>query len=227
MHSNHKQVLIVGGFDRLMVNLFYAHDWRATRDLHQADLVVFTGGEDINPALYSENAIPAVTYFNDQRDLFERQHFDNARNLGVPMVGICRGAQLLNVLNGGRLWQDVDNHTGSHYIVDIESGDQTYVSSTHHQQMRMGKGSILVAKSTQTKRLSSAPSICTYKEAEGVRIVPSTEEDFDPEVVWYPGNRSLCFQPHPEIPNAHSTRKYFWNVVERYLDPIINEGMVA
>lgn len=224
--SNHKRVFIVGNFDAWIGALFRANDWSGTRDMSEADVVVFTGGEDINPALYHEEPIEGIR-FNDKRDYIEKQAFDNARALGVPMVGICRGAQLLNVLCGGRLWQHVDNHTTGHYITDVITKEVTLVTSTHHQQMRPHPQALLVAKAGGKGRLSSSPSLCTTKMAEGVTLNPLAESEHDPEVVWYPDSMALCFQPHPEIPSAFSTRAYFWNVFDRYITPVINEGMAA
>ena len=228
MHSNHKQVFIVGGFDPWVARLFLDANYRGTRDLHQADVVVFTGGEDINPELYHEEPIPGIS-FNQKRDLFEAGVFRNARNLGVPMIGICRGAQFLNAMCGGRLWQHVDNHTSGHYIKDLITDEIALVTSTHHQQMRPAQTGLLVAQAYD----KDVASLCTIKKADGVTIelggdIPAVAgAHIDAEVVWYADSRALCFQPHPEHPNAVSTAKYFWNVVERYIDPIVNEGMAA
>ncbi len=73
--------------------------------MQEADLVVFTGGEDVNPALYDKRAHPA-TYFNRRRDSEEIVAFDDARSLNKKIVGVCRGAQLLCALAGGILVQN-------------------------------------------------------------------------------------------------------------------------
>ena len=67
----------------------------------EPDLVVFLGGEDVNPKLYNEEVLPC-TRFNEKRDKFEIDVFNNFKT--VPKVGICRGGQLLNVLSGGAMW---------------------------------------------------------------------------------------------------------------------------
>jgi len=234
MKSNNKQVYIAGGFDPYIAAIFRDKDWRGCKELEHADLVVFTGGEDINPEMYHEEPLKGI-YFNTARDEMEKSIFRQARNYGIPMVGICRGAQILNVLCGGRLWQHVDNHGNSHYIKDTITDEITIVTSTHHQQMRPAQTAVVVAKAFDTiKGLSS--SICSIKQAHGITvkepanagaIVGVAGEDYDAEVVWYPDSRALCFQPHPEIPGAVATNKYFWSVVDRYLSPIISEGMAA
>lgn len=232
MKSNNKQVYIVGGFDPYIAAIFRDKDWRGCKELEHADLVVFTGGEDINPELYNEVPIEGIS-FNKARDTLEKSIFDRARNYGLPMVGICRGAQILNVLCGGRLWQHVDNHGRSHYIKDTITDEITIVTSTHHQQMRPAQTAVVVAKAFDSvKGLSS--SLCSVKMAAGITVKNPSEdmvgvagEDYDAEVVWYADSQCLCFQPHPEIPGAHATNAYFWSVVDRYLTPIIAEGMAA
>jgi hypothetical protein len=72
--------------------------------IEEADLVVFGGGSDIEPLLYgesNENAHPTV-HFNPERDAADIKVYLQARNQGTPMMGVCRGAQFLHVMNGGK-----------------------------------------------------------------------------------------------------------------------------
>jgi putative glutamine amidotransferase len=70
------------------------------------DGVVITGGHDIEPVLYA--AAPEVeTKYDTERDAFESFMIDEALEQGVPLLGICRGAQLLNVRSGGSLFQEL------------------------------------------------------------------------------------------------------------------------
>lgn len=59
-------------------------------DIRKADLAVFSGGEDITPALYGRKPHP-TTYSNALRDGREMDEFRIANELGIPLVGICRG----------------------------------------------------------------------------------------------------------------------------------------
>lgn len=78
-------------------------------DAHRAfdyDGVVITGGHDVNPVLYA--AEPEVEPNHDEaRDAFESSVIDEALRRDVPLLGICRGAQLLNVRLGGSLFQEL------------------------------------------------------------------------------------------------------------------------
>jgi len=71
--------------------------------------VVVTGGHDIEPVLYAE-APAVVPRYDPERDAFESQILDDALARDLPLLGICRGAQLLNVRLGGSLHQDLRSH---------------------------------------------------------------------------------------------------------------------
>ncbi|WP_339846389.1 gamma-glutamyl-gamma-aminobutyrate hydrolase family protein [uncultured Halopseudomonas sp.] len=72
----------------------------------QYDAVVVTGGHDIDPVLYAEE--PEVhPKYDPERDELESAVIDDALERGLPLLGICRGAQLLNARRGGNLFQDL------------------------------------------------------------------------------------------------------------------------
>ncbi len=104
-----KKVHIVGGsfaYHDLFMNLGF----QVIDTMEGANLVCFTGGEDVNPSLYGHEKHP-TTYFSIFRDTKERSYFEKALDMGIPMVGICRGGQFLNVMSGGEMYQDVSTHT--------------------------------------------------------------------------------------------------------------------
>jgi putative glutamine amidotransferase len=72
---------------------------------------VLTGGVDVHPSLYSGsptyNNRPEM--FLHERDLFESRIYRYAQLNKIPILGICRGMQLINVLEGGKLIQDLDH----------------------------------------------------------------------------------------------------------------------
>lgn len=71
------------------------------------DGIIIGGGEDIDPVLYSQPS-DAHRRYDAERDAFELQMIDIAlRRSGFPLLGICRGAQLLNVFLGGSLFQEL------------------------------------------------------------------------------------------------------------------------
>ena len=88
--------------------------------LGKEHVVFFEGGTDVNPALYNSAKIPASDTPDVVRDAFEQRVFEHAYSCGSAMVGICRGAQFLNVMCGGEMYQDVSKHAraGTHKITD-------------------------------------------------------------------------------------------------------------
>jgi gamma-glutamyl-gamma-aminobutyrate hydrolase PuuD len=215
-------VYIAGPFNGLVMGMFVRMGYAGTNDLMMADLVVFTGGPDINPAMYGEQAIPQCGYPNNTRDAQEQAVFEAAKNFGIPMIGICRGAQLLNVLNGGRLYQHVDKHTTQHWIEDCRDGRRYMVTSTHHQMMRPSQAADIIAIASPVGNAidqEAIGSLCTSKMADGVTINPEAD-DVDYEVLWYEPTQCLCFQPHPEYSpgkDPHQTLEYFQRLLNEFI----------
>jgi gamma-glutamyl-gamma-aminobutyrate hydrolase PuuD len=166
------------------------------------DLGVFTGGADVSPSYYGEENVDSDC--DPARDAYEKDIYEAYRD--IPKVGICRGGQFLNVMSGGRMWQHTDGHGRYHTARDILSGKDIFVSSTHHQMMRpSGLGEIVAVADESTKRMAAT-----------AHNVKALEHYQDIEVVYYPVTKSLCFQPHPEYPDAKDTEKYFFDLLERY-----------
>jgi len=69
--------------------------------------LLLTGGVDVDPARYGEERQPTVTCVEPDRDAFEFGLFDAARGANLPVFGICRGIQVMNVAMGGTLVQDI------------------------------------------------------------------------------------------------------------------------
>lgn len=116
--------------------MFSRSHCRRARSVEEADLVVFTGGPDVDPVLYGEKQ-HTQTRISPQRDKLDLELYEFCYNRGIPMFGVCRGAQFLSVMNGGKLYQHIDEHHGDHSMVDIVGkGIIERVSSVHHQAVR-------------------------------------------------------------------------------------------
>lgn len=101
-------------------------------NVERADVVLFTGGEDVDPGLYGCKKHPS-TYSNIKRDLEEKAIFEKTDPSKQVCVGICRGSQLMCCLNGGLLVQNCYGHAVGR-THDITNGSMTYqITSTHHQ----------------------------------------------------------------------------------------------
>ena len=202
-------VLIINTSDAY-VNMFESMGWKVVYSYGSADLVQFTGGSDVSPSLYGEAEHP-YTSTNPARDKHESDAFDICMAMGIPMAGICRGAQFLNVMSGGSLWQDVDNHAiyGVHAALDLATERMVDVTSTHHQMMRVGSnGEVLV----------EAYEATYYDCMKDGKVEQYTELGTgDVEAAYYGTTGCLCFQPHPELHGAESTRTLYFELLQRHL----------
>lgn len=86
----------------------------------EVDGFLFTGGQDVSPSLYGQARSDCCGECSVRRDEMERELFNQIYEKDKPVLGICRGIQLINVLMGGTLYQDLPTE----YSSDIE----------HHQK---------------------------------------------------------------------------------------------
>jgi gamma-glutamyl-gamma-aminobutyrate hydrolase PuuD len=176
--------------------------------LKEADIIIFSGGTDISPTIYGEFAVHPLTQRPDRRrDALEGKIYLAALAKKKVLVGVCRGAQLLNCLNGGTLWQHVDNHRNTTHMVTYTgpNGDRYGVITTsdHHQMMRPAKHARILG-------------VCNKATVKCTATEEHPADDIDAEIVWYPRTKSLCYQPHPEWGLA-SDRNLFVDCVKRVM----------
>lgn len=204
-----KKVFIVGG-NASYRNMFLNRGWDVTTEVNEADVVQFTGGHDVSPHLYGEELHP-TTYPFPTRDEEEQKLFNHVLYAGKPMLGICRGAQFLNVMCGGKMYQHVNGHaTGqSHIMVDSHTGKMYTTTSTHHQMMRPGPDATLIAVASESTRYESVQ--------DGGIIKHTPERGEDVEVVYYRDQNCLCFQGHPEfLDKDDPCQEYYFELIEEY-----------
>ena len=125
--------------------------------LKLADGIILTGGEDINPLEYNNTTnLKVCGDINYQRDTLERKLFDFAFENKIPLIGVCRGMQMMNVASGGTLYGDIPTEIGTevihrnngevnHEIVLVDTCslifplgiDTIMVNSWHHQGLKI------------------------------------------------------------------------------------------
>lgn len=205
-----KSVCIISG-DNLHRAMYANNGWDLVSSLREADLVHFTGGADVSPSLYGQDVHP-LTSSSGARDMKERALWLEARRLKLPMVGECRGAQFLNVMCGGQMYQHVDGHAcgkDGHMMVDLRTGMLLPVTSTHHQMMWPSDSATILG-------VASESTVWEYMKDEGVRKYRPTRGE-DVEVVYYANHNCLCFQGHPEyVDKDHLCQKYFFDLITEY-----------
>lgn len=213
-----KNVFIVGLFNfHDFKTMYEGRGFNIVDSVEKADIVQFTGGEDVSPALYGEHT-HVTTGKNHQRDMEEIQTYQQAKHLGKFIVGVCRGSQFLCVMNGGKLYQHVTGHAvwGGHNAVDVETGKIIPVTSTHHQMMKPPKGAIVVALAETM--LSLVKYCMTHIDTKPMEI-PCIGHKDEVESCYFPDTKTLCFQPHPEyVSKEHACQEYFFSLLERWYE---------
>ncbi len=145
-----------------------SYHFKNAAEISTVDGLILTGGGDVHPALYGmSGAIDRVEEVNELRDDFEFMVIEKALEMEIPILGICRGLQVMNVYLGGTLIIDLptggyQNHSAlngedfrhplladPHSMLASMTGPNPHiVNSVHHQAAdHPGKGLKVAAKS--------------------------------------------------------------------------------
>ena len=190
------------GIDTLFDEKFYGSKGYNDLEKEKNVVLVLWGGEDISPSLYNQQPSnhTSAKSIPSNRDQIEKRMAEWAIKNGFPIIGVCRGAQLMCALSGGKLVQDVDNHFGHHPIYCKEIvpglGDSFVTASSIHHQMMIPDGvdhQLLAWPESPSKRST------VYRGEDGKNIETCLDPNWkEPEIVWFPKTKALCIQGHPE-----------------------------
>jgi gamma-glutamyl-gamma-aminobutyrate hydrolase PuuD len=197
------KVYVVGG------SIDYASwfDHQLVRSVAEADLVLFTGGTDVDSALYGEPRHPAAQIPDTERDTREVATFKEAVATGKHILGICRGAQLCCALSGGKLVQHQD-HTGAHRIQPtypyLTGQDHSFFSPADHHQAQFPWG----LKEDGFKLLGFTQGRCSFHlDGHGQEMILKNRlNNVEVEDAYYPKTKALAIQSHPEWANEEDPR---------------------
>ncbi len=166
--------------------------------MSQLDGLLFTGGGDIDPKFYNETAqVDNLGHIQLQRDELELTLMHLAMKTAKPFLAICRGIQIMNVANGGNLWQDLtqqqphamrhDYFSDSNYprnhiahdvilekkslLANILQSDCVAVNSLHHQSPNVVPPTL---KATG------------YAEDKVIEVLEAVDHPFGLGVQWHP-----------------------------------------
>jgi GMP synthase-like glutamine amidotransferase len=192
------------------------------------DAILLWGGEDIAPIYYGQDHHPLTQnkHGASKRDEHEFLSMCAARDSGVPIIGVCRGAQFLCAFAGGALVQHMTGHHKDHDVMVVlpeedEDGRNHRVyqsSSDHHQMMDLRR---LPAEDAEVLAWSASLSN-TYQNDEG--IIPNWEFINEPECVYFPKVRGLAIQGHPEW--QHKDEPYVQWCLERISSLLLTKETV-
>jgi gamma-glutamyl-gamma-aminobutyrate hydrolase PuuD len=205
-----KKIYVVGpqlGYASWILPLGYT----LTEKREEADLAMFTGGEDVDPSLYKEDK-GAHTYISKARDEEEIKFFKYFYTRNVPMVGVCRGGQFLTVMSGGKLVQD-STHPSRHKITTFD-GKQLEVTSSHHQQFLVEEAYSGLKAEIDYELLGWTEHM-SYFHLDGKNKDYQFPQNYkEPEIVFYKETNALAIQSHPEWQELnHPTVVYLQNLI--------------
>ncbi len=162
------------------------------------DGLLIMGGEDVHPELYGEEIDPRCKPQMPRRDSFEAKLIRTAYEWGIPLLGVCRGIQIMNVAFGGTLYQDLADHPGSdpERISHAQIGELDF-STSHEVEIAEGSRlfSLVGEQSIETntchhqaiKRVADGFTV-SARTGDGVAeaLEPSGSGSFLLGVQWHP-----------------------------------------
>ena len=197
-----------------------------TEDIYKCHGFILTGGVDVHPGFYNGKQVynnsPAT--FQPERDAFEEKIYRYSQERKLPVLGVCRGMQLINVLEGGKLIQDLDNGNERHkkeasdkeHNIVAENGTLLYkivssqngrVNSAHHQAIDPnGIGKNLAVNAYDDDNARPNGSSGREKIIEGLEFKNKSGKAF-----------MLCVQWHPERMKNKEENPFSENIKQQFL----------
>lgn len=166
------------------------------------DGIYFTGGGDINPLLFNEEPIREIGNVEYDRDEFEMKLYKKASEKNIPILGVCRGMQIMNIADGGNVYQDLyiqrpetNNHSCKYtfegnefHTVNIRENSMLHeilntteikTNSYHHQAIKeLGEGYVATA----------------FAKDGVVECIESTKLKYAIGIQWHP---EVMYAKHP------------------------------
>lgn len=167
--------------------------------LDALDGIIFSGGSDLDSSHWNEEPHPTAYGFDSERDDFEIRAVRKAVERDMPMLGICRGIQSVNVALGGSIVQDIpDQMPGSlqhRQHVDGKMNDTT----SHSVRIVEGDNLLYTIHGDTVMETNSFHHQAIKELGEGLEVI-ATSEDGVVEAVWRPDMTfGLAVQWHPEM----------------------------
>lgn len=168
-----------------------------TKDIETCAGFVLTGGIDVEPSFYqgAPDYPNKPTEFLPERDLFEKLIYEYSQAHLIPVLGICRGMQYINILEGGRVLEDIGKANDIHkkttedriHQVDISHNSMLYaitnvktgiVNSAHHQGV--------TSNNLSDNLIANSYSVSPDELIEGLEFKDKTGKAFMLAVQWHP-----------------------------------------
>lgn len=186
-----------------------------TNIISRLDGIVLIGGGDIHPSYYNETPIEQLDKVDSLRDVYDMMLIRYAARHNVPMLGICRGEQLINVAFGGNLYQDIPSQHPDSSVCHNQKEPSSLPTHTVH----VLPGSMVAAVTGRTQLFTNTHHHQAVKEAApGFRItawatdsIPEAIESTHEYPIW-----GVQFHPEALTANGDSiSAKFFSYLVHK------------
>jgi len=160
------------------------------------DALVLQGGADVSPSTYGETALAPEWAGDRLRDVYEIELVHEFVEAGKPVLGICRGAQLINVAFGGTLYQDIPSQLAESQVHVTDA----YEKHRHDIRFEPGSGLARLSRGVEKPAVTSIHHQSIKALGRGLRVEAWSEPDGVVEAIRANG-KSYVFavQWHPEF----------------------------
>ena len=177
--------------------VYLSMDADAAAVVERLDGVLITGGADIDPSEYGQEAETELYGPEPERDAYELALYSAAVEQGVPVLAICRGIQLINVAHGGTLHQDLPEHRQF-------KGDPLLAS----HGVTLAEGTTLAAMYGESAKVNSLHHQSVAKVGHGFTVA-AVADDGTIEALESDGHPAIAVQWHPEMLGGRSENPIF------------------
>lgn len=190
----------IGGIKGFETIFTKSKSLNSVKRIEKIDALILWGGSDIGTALYNELPVNKYqSYWPSARDVFEFELIKTCVKRKIPIIGVCRGAQMLCAYAGGKLAQHINGHQLNHSVKTWDNKIFEQVSSSHHQMMypyKMDSDDYTILATTNN---------CLATEYEGLSDEEKQviKKKMEPEAIYFNSLNAIGIQWHPEWQLGH------------------------
>jgi putative glutamine amidotransferase len=177
--------------------LMHRSNMRLRDYAHEFDALLLQGGADISPTTYGEEPLQPEWSGDRVRDDYEIELFSEFVEAGKPVLGVCRGIQLINVALGGTLYQDLPTQVGA----QIPHRDRAiYEANIHEIRIEPGSGLARLYSGAEIGRVNSMHHQAVHRLGRDLVVEARSVEDGVVEAIRWKGRGYVVgVQWHPEF----------------------------
>jgi putative glutamine amidotransferase len=194
--------------------------------VEDCDALVLSGGVDMHPRYFNghESYKNMPSKFQEARDDFELKAFDTAIKNSIPVLGICRGLQLINVFYKGTLVQDLgknkneihrEHHERESLVHDRKHNVKVEGGTVLHNIVKVNSGTVNSAHHQAIDKLGNELTANSYSDdgvIEGIEWTNKNNKPFMLAVQWHP--ERMDKSAHSDSPLSKNIRDHFISVVK-------------